>query len=165
MNSISRILRTAVAGLITIFITNVVSAETLILNAQYSIPVTSNEELAVNTFDLANYQVNIESDSQALMSFDLPEDMTGVRGQKLKFALKGKLADGTKILSSRNGKAICKGLWVNMECSFVFKNINTNERELKKIVKAKMPAHELEMRLKLLKSFSNDPIGVAKVWK
>ena len=149
--------------LISLFAGLTVSAETVYLAAQYSVPVTNEEDFALNTFTLENYKVDVISKTEAVMSFDLPADMTGVANQTLKFKLKSKLQDNTKILTSTNGKAICKGPWINMQCDFVFKKIATDEAQLKRIVSEKLPADQAAARLKILREFSNDPIGVAKI--
>lgn len=139
-------------------------ADVIMLNAEYSVPTLIADELKVNTFSLENYQVETFPDGNALMRFKLPKTMVGHDQHKFELKLVGLSEDSTKILSSPNAKAVCKGPWINMNCSIAFTKLSIDKKELKQALQQNFAADEANVRLKLLSKFNTDPIGTVKVF-
>ncbi len=139
-------------------------ADVILLNAEYSVPTLIADELKVNTFTLENYQVETFPDGTATMKFKLPKTMVGHDQHKFDLQLVGLSEDSTKILSSPNAKAVCKGPWINMNCSIAFTKLSLDKKELKQVLLQNFGADEANVRLKLLFKFNTDPIGTVKVF-
>lgn len=141
------------------------AAEIIDLQATYSVPTLNAEELAVNSFELKNYQVETFVDGGAVMRFEMPGDMVGTAGQKHELKLVGKTSVSTKILSSSSAKAVCEGPWVNMQCSIGFLKLKMDKSLLANELAVKYSEAEAQQRYNLLMRFNNDPIGTVKVVK
>ena len=139
-------------------------ADVILLNAEYSVPTLIADELKMNTFSLENYQVETFPDGNALMRFKLPKTMVGHDQHKFELKLVGVSEDSTKILSSPSAKAVCKGPWINMNCSIAFTKLSIDKKELKQALQQNFNADEANVRLKLLSKFNTDPIGTVKVF-
>lgn len=146
-------------------ISSVAAAEIIDLQATYSVPTTSVEELTVNSFELKNYQVETFTDGGAVMRFEMPADMVGFSGQKMELKLVGKTSATTKILSSSSAKAVCEGPWKDMQCSIGFLKLKIDKGSLANELAAKYSEVEAQKRYDLLMKFNNDPIGTVKVIK
>lgn len=139
-------------------------ADVILLNAEYSVPTLISDELKVNTFTLENYQVETFPDGNATMKFKLPKTMVGHDQHKFELKLVGLAEDSTKILSSPSAKAVCKGPWINMNCSIAFTKLSLDKKVLKQVLQQNFEADEANVRLKLLSKFNTDPIGTVKVF-
>lgn len=140
-----------------------VQADVLNLKAEYSIPVTNQADFALNKFLVTEYQIDVRSPVDATLTFTLPEDMVGRPDQKMTFKTSAVLEDNTKILTGSSGTAICKGKWIEAQCTFVFKKVKVNQLKLKDILDQKLSPEESQRQLQLVLRFSNDPIGVTRI--
>jgi hypothetical protein len=145
------------------FLSLLSQADVLNLKAEYSIPVTNPADFAINKFLISEYQIEVRSPVDATLTLTLPEDMVGRSDQKMTFKTTSILEDNTKILNGSSGTAVCKGKWIEAQCTFVFKKVKVNQNKLKEILDQKLSPEESQRQLQLVLRFSNDPIGVSKI--
>ena len=140
-----------------------VFGEILNLKAEYEIPVTDPADFTLNKFIINDYQIDVQSATDATLAFTFPEDMLGTTNQTVVFKTVSVLEDNTKNLSGNSGTAICKGPWGKAQCTFVLKNIGIDTENLRTLLKDKLTPDELERQINLITEFSVDPIGISKI--
>lgn len=138
-------------------------SEVLNLKAEYAIPVKNATDFQLNKFTLSNYVIDIKSPTDVSLYFAFPEDMVGRTDQQFAFKLTSVLENETKVLTGPQGKAVCKGKWIQAECTIILKKVRINEKKLKEILNQKYGPSESDRQFQLLKDFGNDPIGASKI--
>lgn len=145
-----------------LFTLNLHAEETLKFNASYTIPTIAGEDEALATFDLIDYTV-VKKDKGATLSYQIPEEMTGLDGQVVDMELMIESLP-LRVFEGDKATALCRGLWNQMECDVRFKKLDFDIDNLEHVLHMRgLPHDEIEARLIMVERFSGDPIGKSKV--
>jgi hypothetical protein len=150
--------------LIAIWVAQFSFADELNLKGMYTVPTDDKELISSSSFSVNDYKIINPSSVNPIMQFSLPLELTG-NLNKLEFRRirVNDAKDKSSFFISDSGSALCYGQWKKMKCFFKFNDLSLNPTKAETILAQNFTDTSLDGRIKIMRSFGGEPIGILEI--